>query len=85
MGFGKRPSLTPAHQVDLLTGIGPFGASMEESRTRPILGKAETSACEQIELSIYFTLLREEGERPDAINNLPDQFLVAADVWGNIG
>jgi hypothetical protein len=37
-GFGKRPSLTPAHHVDLLIGIGPTGARMSFSRTRPVSG-----------------------------------------------
>ena len=39
-GFGKRPSLTPAHHVDLLTGIGPLGAMMEGSRTKPVEGSS---------------------------------------------
>jgi hypothetical protein len=34
-GLGKRPDFTPAHQVDLLTGIGPAGAKMEERRRNP--------------------------------------------------
>src|SRR5215207_5106902 len=39
-GFGKRPSLMPAHQVDLLTGIGPRGAMIEERRTKPAPGSS---------------------------------------------
>lgn len=39
-GFGKRPSLTPAHHVDLLTGIGPWGAMIEGNRTNPVLGSS---------------------------------------------
>lgn len=31
-GFGKRPDFTPAHQVDLLTGMGPAGARTAERR-----------------------------------------------------
>jgi hypothetical protein len=31
--------LTPAHQVDLLTGIGPRGARIDASRTNPASGK----------------------------------------------
>lgn len=31
-GAGYRPDLTPAHQVDLLTGIGPRGAKMSLRR-----------------------------------------------------
>jgi hypothetical protein len=46
VGFGKRPSLIPAHQVDLLTGIGPCGARMEESRTKPVVGKELSTASE---------------------------------------
>ena len=38
-GLGNRPDLTPAHHVDLPTGIGPRGAMMEDSRTKPIFGK----------------------------------------------
>ena len=34
-GFGYRPSLMPAHQVDLLTGIGPSGARIWDNRTKP--------------------------------------------------
>lgn len=39
VGCGNRPDLTPAHQVDLLTGIGPRGARMPESRTNPVWGR----------------------------------------------
>src|SRR3954467_12834639 len=42
-GFGNRPDLIPAHHVDLLTGIGPFGARMELSRTNPDFGRSTTS------------------------------------------
>ena len=37
-GFGNRPDLTPAHQVDLLTGIGPSGAKMDLSRKNLMIG-----------------------------------------------
>ena len=40
MGLGKRPSLIPAHQVDLLTGIGPRGDKICLSRTKPVEGKS---------------------------------------------
>ena len=36
---GNRPVLTPAHQVDLQTGMGPFGARIDESLTKPVSGK----------------------------------------------
>jgi hypothetical protein len=36
-GLGYRPVFTPAHQVDLLTGIGPRGARMPDSLTKPVL------------------------------------------------
>ncbi len=39
-GLGKRPDLTPSHQVDLLTGIGPLGAMMDGSRTKPVDGSS---------------------------------------------
>jgi hypothetical protein len=39
-GLGYRPDLTPSHQVDLLTGIGPCGAMMEGSLTKPVSGSA---------------------------------------------
>lgn len=42
-GWGKRPDLTPAHQVDLLTGIGPRGARIDESRTKPVGGNVGCS------------------------------------------
>jgi len=36
--FGIRhDAITPAHQVDLLTGIGPRGARMPESLIKPVL------------------------------------------------
>ena len=35
-GLGYRPVFTPAHQVDLLTGIGPRGARMPDSLTKPV-------------------------------------------------
>ena len=38
-GFGKRPSLMPAHQVDRLTGIGPVGARMALRRRKPVEGR----------------------------------------------
>ncbi len=38
-GCGKRPLLTPAHQVDLATGIGPLGAKIEDSRINPVSGR----------------------------------------------
>ena len=38
-GWGYRPDLTPAHHVDLPTGIGPAGAMIEERRTRPVSGR----------------------------------------------
>lgn len=39
-GLGKRPSLMPAYQVDLLTGIGPRGAMMDRRRRKPIAGSS---------------------------------------------
>lgn len=36
IGLGNRPVFTPAHQVDFDTGIGPFGAKMSLSRTKPV-------------------------------------------------
>ena len=38
IGFGKRPVLTPFHQVDLLTGIGPAGARRLARRTKTVSG-----------------------------------------------
>jgi hypothetical protein len=40
-GFGKRPALIPDHQLLALTGIGPCGAMICCSRTKPISGKEE--------------------------------------------
>ena len=41
-GLGKRPDLTPCHHVDFETGIGPVGARIEESRTKPDWGKSRS-------------------------------------------
>lgn len=41
-GLGKRPVFTPAHQVDLLTGIGLPGPMMEDNLRKPVLGSSET-------------------------------------------
>ncbi len=40
-GSGKRPDLTPAHHVDLETGIGPSGPRIDLSRTKPVSGKVK--------------------------------------------
>lgn len=47
-GLGKRPDFTPAHHVDLLTGMGPAGAKMLDIRRKPELvpGMESTSLCE---------------------------------------
>jgi hypothetical protein len=37
--LGKRPVFTPAHQVERPTRIGPCGARIEVSRTKPALGR----------------------------------------------
>jgi hypothetical protein len=42
-GCGKRPAFTPAHHVDFDTGIGPRGARIEESRTKPVSGSVAWS------------------------------------------
>ena len=42
-GFGYRPDLTPAHQVDLLTGMGPLGPMMDAKRIRPDFGRPTNS------------------------------------------
>ena len=36
IGCGNLPSLTPAHHVDLETGIGPIGANICFTRTRAL-------------------------------------------------
>ncbi len=43
-GFGNRPLFTPAHQVDLLTGIGPRGAKMDASRRKPVAERSSNSS-----------------------------------------
>jgi hypothetical protein len=40
MGLGNRPERTPAHHVLLETGIGPWGARMDDSRTKPVIGRS---------------------------------------------
>lgn len=47
-GCGKRPLLTPAHHVDLLTGIGPTGPMIDDSRTRPLLGRLAVAVSETV-------------------------------------
>jgi hypothetical protein len=37
-GAGNRPVRTPAHQLDLETGIGPKGARIDLMRTNPVSG-----------------------------------------------
>lgn len=38
IGCGNRLSATPCHQLLLLIGIGPFGAKIWGSRTKPYSG-----------------------------------------------
>src|SRR5262245_47669776 len=47
-GFGNRPVFIPAHQVLLLTGIGPRGAKIDASRTKPVSGSV--SRCAKVRL-----------------------------------
>ena len=47
-GFGKRPSLMPAHQVDFDTGIGPRGANIDARRTKPVSGSV--ACCAKVRL-----------------------------------
>jgi hypothetical protein len=44
IGCGNRLDLTPAHQVLLLTGIGPQGAMIFFSRTNPASGRQSFAA-----------------------------------------
>ncbi len=39
IGCGKRPLLTPAHQVDFATGIGPLGPRIDDSLMNPVSGR----------------------------------------------
>ena len=54
MGLGKRPPLIPAHQVDLLTGMGPRGAKIEASRTKPVVGSSKS-------FDTYYLRLMKDG------------------------
>ena len=47
-GFGNLPVFTPAHHVLLLTGIGPRGAKIEESRRNPVCGNVKTSGIDHL-------------------------------------
>jgi hypothetical protein len=49
-GWGKCPDWTPAHHVDLLTGIGPRGAKMDASRTNPVSGNSALFAMDRLRL-----------------------------------
>lgn len=42
-GFGYRPDFTPAHQVDRLTGIGPWGAMIDAKRSRPVFASTDSA------------------------------------------
>ena len=53
-GFGKRPVLTPSHQVDRATGIGPLGARMDDKRTKPATGSVDT-ICSRAAIFSFFT------------------------------
>lgn len=51
-GAGYLPDLTPAHQVDLETGIGPRGANMAASLTKPELGSSVASFIDPLHPSL---------------------------------
>ena len=59
-GLGKRPVLMPAHHVDRPTGIGPSGARIEVSRTKPERGRLSLiCSCALSELvNFILTLIR---------------------------
>jgi hypothetical protein len=68
IGFGKRPVLIPAHQVERPTGIGPLGASIEGRRTNPVLGRVSfvcSGTLFEIEIFISTLFVRERGEGGD--------------------
>ncbi len=63
MGCGNRPSATPCHQLLLLIGIGPLGASIWLNRTKPYLGQASSAViasstllCTQVSPSRFGTI-----------------------------
>jgi hypothetical protein len=47
-GWGNRPDFTPAHQVDLLTGIGPLGARIDASLKNPVSGREKWSGIDSL-------------------------------------
>src|SRR5262245_10230070 len=54
-GRGNRPDFTPAHHVDLLTGMGRPRPTIEFSRTKPVSGK------ELAVDTVHLRALRHEG------------------------
>ena len=67
-GFGKRPVLIPAHQVERPTGIGPRGARIEASRTKPVRGReclVCSSALFELEFFNFDPFLPEDGAGGD--------------------
>ena len=60
-GLGNRPTLTPAHQVERPTGIGPCGARIDLSRTKPALGRL--SSIFSLSLQFAFFIVTRPFER----------------------
>jgi hypothetical protein len=57
-GLGKRPVLIPAYQVERPTGIGPRGARIDVSRTKPVLGRVSLiCSCPLFELRFFISTL----------------------------
>jgi hypothetical protein len=71
-GGGKRPVFTPAHQLLLLTGIGPFGVRIADRRKNPVA--VGTVECCRLPAS-FMTHISEgflEGTQPLVIGNVQE-------------
>ena len=76
-GLGKRPVLTPAHHVDLDTGMGPRGARMEERGRNPAWG---SGAAFEIVADLAW---RDDKANPTEIKTPLDEFGIAIAEFGN--
>lgn len=85
-GLGKRPSLTPVHHVDLLTGIGPSGARIWGRRTKPLCGSCgAVSEHEEPLADGFFALTRWVGESRQKYDGKGLTFLFVLTTTGGSG
>jgi hypothetical protein len=78
---GKRPERTPAHQVERLTGIGPWGARIDASRTKPVSGRCGEVVIQKLRVEEH-EVLRDhvslEGDpktdKPNSLSAITNRF-----------